>query len=193
MNLHYILLALILGICGVLVAAFMIDEVPTGEEIPEGGGEPVVTYLGHGFTHPEFEAMQAGGDGAARHSRILWLGWIFAMLQIAFFLTCLLIGSRKKGSLGPFLKPIAIGGVIYAGLFTMVFTAYRGYMIEDTHELVLSLPKPTAWMIYGVWFIPLFFMLLYMFNFDSWTFTEEDQQKFDELVAARRASEAGES
>lgn len=193
MKLHYTLLALILGMCGVLVAAFMIDEVPTGEEIPEGGGDPVITYLGHGFTHPEHEAMQAGGDGAERHANVLWLGWIFAMLQVVYFLVSLIAGASRKGKAGPFLIPIVIGGVVYAAVFTMVFVSYRGYMTEDVHDLVLALPASTAWMIYGVWFMPLFFMLLFMFKYDSWIFTKEDQAEFDRIVAARRASEAGES
>ena len=193
MKLPYLLFALLLGMCGVIVAAFMIDEVPYTEAVPEAGGESVKTYLGHGFTHPEFETMQVGGDGAERHAKVLWLGWGFGMLQIAFFLTCLAFGSRKHGRVGPFLKPIAIAGVIYAAIFTMMFVAYRGYANEDSHALFLALPIPTAWMIYGVWIFPLFYMLLYMYHFDSWTFTEEDQAEFDRLVAARRATEAGEA
>ena len=193
MKLPHLLFALLLGMCGVIVAAFMIDEVPYTEAVPEAGGEAVKTYLGHGFTHPKFETMQVGGDGAERHAKVLWLGWGFGILQIAFFLTCLAFGSRKHGRAGPFLKPIAIAGVIYAAIFTMMFVAYRGYANEDSHALFLALPIPTAWMIYGVWIFPLFYLLLYMYHFDTWTFTEEDQAEFDRIVAARRASEAREA
>ena len=190
MKLHLILYALLIGLCGVLVVMFLIGEVPFTEAVAEGDDDPVRTYLGHGFAHPEIPAMDVGGDGAARHEKVLWLGWVYGIIQIVFFLTLLAFGSRKNGIVGPMLKPIALGGVVYIAIFTMMFVAYRGYADEETHALFLSLPKPTAWMIYGVWFFPLCYMFLYMFNFDSWTFTEEDQVEFDRIVAARRAYEA---
>ncbi|MCH7910570.1 MAG: hypothetical protein IIB38_13265 [Candidatus Hydrogenedentes bacterium] len=193
MKLPHLLFALLLAMCAVVVAAFFIEEVPFVEIAPEDGGPVVREYLGHGFDHPEFGAMQASGEGAERHARVLWLGLILGLLEIGFFLTCLVLGAQKNEKFGPLLRPVTIAGAIYAAIFTAIIVTYRGYATEDTHTLFLGLPTPTAWMVYGIWFFPFFFVLLYMHIFDSWTFTEEDAERFREIVAARRKAEAEES
>lgn len=193
MKLPHLLFALLIAMCAVVVAAFFIEEVPYVDTPGEDGGPAVREYLGHGFDHPEIPAMQAGGPGEERHARVLWLGLAFGLLEIAFFLTCLVLGGRKNEKFGPLLRPIAIAGVIYAAIFTAMVVTYRGYAGEDVHATFLAFPTPTAWMIYGVWFFPMFYMLLYMYIFDSWTFTEADAERFREIVAARRKAEAGES
>lgn len=183
MKFPLILFALSLALCGVIVAAFVIPEVPFVDE--EIDGVTQRTYLGHGFEHPDFETMQASVPGAERHPPILWLGLIFGLIQIAFFVTALAFGSEKNGSLGPLAKPFIGFGIVYAAIFTMMILSYRTYMTEETHTLFLALPKPTAWMIYGVWGAPIAFMFLFMFTFDRWTFTEADAKRFEELLAAR--------
>ena len=193
MKLPHLLFALLIGMCGVILAAFLIEEVPYVDAPGEDGAPPVRQYLGHGFDHPAIPAMQAGGPGEERHARVLWLGLVFGLLQIAFFLTSLVFGAQKNEKFGPLLRPVAIAGVIYAAIFTAMVVTYRGYAGEDTHTLFLALPTPTAWMIYGVWFFPLFYMLLYMYIFDRWTWTEADAERFREIVASRRKAEAGES
>jgi hypothetical protein len=34
-----------------------------------------------------------------------------------------------------------------------------------------------------VWLVPLAFMLLYLFTFDTWTYTAEDRKRFERLLA----------
>ena len=193
MKLPWLLFALLLGMCAVVAAAFLIEEVPSIEKPAETGQGTVKEYLGHGFTHAEFETMNAAGPGAERHEKVLWLAWAFGMLEIVFFLTCLAFGGRKAGKVGPLARPIVIGGVVYAAVFTLMVLSYRGYMNEDTHALFLGFPQPTAWMLYGLWVFPFFFLLLYIFIFDRWTFTDEDLARFHEILAQRRANEADES
>ncbi len=193
MKLPHLLFALLLAMCAVVAAAFFIEEVPYVDTPGEDGGPAVREYLGHGFDHPEIPAMQAGGPGEERHARVLWLGLTLGLLEIVFFLTCLVLGAKKNEQFGPLLRPVMIAGVIYAAIFTAMVVTYRGYAAEDTHTLFLGLPTPTAWMVYGVWFFPFFYMLLYMYIFDRWTFTEADAERFSEIVAARRKAEAGDS
>lgn len=185
MKLHILLFAIILGMCAVVIVAFLVGEVPFTETTSESG-EIAKVYMGHGFDHPDFPTMQASGSGAERHAKVLWLGWAYGMLSIGFFLTLLAFGSRKNGSIGPLKKPILIIGIAYAAVFTMMVLSYRGYMNEDTHELFLSFPQPTAWMLFGVWLVPMAFIVVYMRTFDSWTLTEADIERFHALVAERR-------
>ena len=177
------LFAILLAMCAVVAATFFIGEVPTEDVVSEKTGETVQVARGHGFTHPEFKTMQSGGNGEMRHSRVLWLGWAFGMLQIAFFVCLLAFGGQKRGQLGPLGPPLIGGGILFAAIFTAMVYSYNNYMLEDQHAMVLSLPIPTAWMIYGVWPIPIVFMALYMFTFGSWTFREEDMTRLKSILA----------
>lgn len=190
MKLPWILFALSLSMCVLLGVVFSIEEEPFEEVASEDGTTVEKVYKGHGFPHPEFPAMQAGGPGAPRHEKILWLGWVFAILQVAFLVTCLALGASRKGRVGPFAVPLALGGLLMAAVFTFLILSYRAYMTEDSHSLFLSLPRPTAWMVYGVWGFPVFFMLLYILTFKRWFMTEEDLERFREIVAAKRRDDA---
>ena len=133
--------------------------------------------------------MLAGGDGEARHSKIALAGWAFAVLQTVFFVSLLAFGMRKNGESGPALIPIVVCGAIFVVIFSMLFVSYRGYMNEGGSDLFLSLPKATAWMIYGVWLFPVSFVLIYRRYFNSWFLRDEDMERFRALVAEGRAAE----
>lgn len=159
--------------------------------VPERDGTDTV-YMGHGYDHPRYRTMQASGSGLVRHGRILWLGWGFGVLYIGFFISCLALGMRKKEKVGPALIPLTVGGAIFAGIMTLMFFAYRGYMNEESHGFFLALPIPTAWMIYGLWVFPHCFMFLYVFTFDRWNLTHDEVRQFHEMVAEKRGNEAEE-
>lgn len=183
MKYPYLLFAILLAMCAVIATTFVIGETPSKEVVSESTGVVTQTPLGHGFTHPKFSTMQSGGDGALRHQRVLWFGWAFGILQIAFFMCLLAYGGQRNGRLGPLRIPLLIGGIAYAATFTALVYAYQSYMLEQTHTMFLALPAPTAWMIYGIWPVPMVFMFLYMFTFDSWTFRDEDMARFREILA----------
>lgn len=178
-----------------VLIAMAIGETPVRiERIPSGYTAPVVVEIpiGHGIEHPQFPTMQMGADGEARHSRILWVGWLFGLCQIVLFIAALALGMRKENGLGPVKLPLVIGGVIFACIFTMLIYTYRGYMLGDSTGLIFGVPVPTAWMLYGIWLFPVYFVLLYMRAFDSWYLTGADRQRFDGLLAeAKRESHSG--
>lgn len=174
---------------GTVTAAFIAGEEPYVDNEPGESGVVSRTYLGHGVAHDTYSTMLAGGPGAERHSNILWAGWAFAVLQAVFFVALLAFGMRKKGESGPALIPIVVGGAIFVGIFTMLFFAYRTYMNNADPGLVLALPKPTAWMIYGVWFFPVVFVFIYRYFFSTWYLTDEDMERFRAIMAERQAAD----
>jgi hypothetical protein len=188
MKLPHLLFAILLAMCALIATVFVIGESPVVEVISPETGETSQTPLGHGFTHPEFATMQRGGSGAARHERILWFGCAFGLLQILFFVCLLAYGGQRQGRLGPLKVPLMIGGIAYAATFTSLVYTYQGYMLEQTHAMFLSLPVPTAWMVYGLWLVPLVFMFLYMFIFDSWIFRQADIARFEEILAEKQTA-----
>lgn len=183
MKLPGLLFVILLAMCGVVGISLIVGETPSTEILSAETGKVVRTPSGHGIAHPKFATMQSGGDGMARHQPVLWLGWVFAMLQIALFISLLAYGGEKQGRLGPLKVPLLVGGVLYAAIFTALIYSYYQYMQEDKHAMFLSLPIPTAWMIYGVWPIPMVFMFAYMLTFDRWVFRPEDRRRFEQLLA----------
>lgn len=170
MKLSWILFALLVAMCCVLGYVVTIDEVGAG----------------HGVTHPRFPTMQKGGDGLERHSSVIWWAWALGLLEIGLFVGLLALGIRHRGVLGQRKWPLVIGGLLYGAVFTLLVLSYQSYASTGSGSLFLSLPPPTAWMVYGLFGIPLYFHLLYMINFDRWVLTPEDLERFHRLVAARR-------
>ena len=180
MKLAWVLLGLLLAMCVVVAAAFIIGEEPIDlEGIAQG----------HGTTHPDFATINQGGTGADRHTHILWLGWTLGILEISFFVCLLGLGARKKEKMGVMKKPLFICLAIYLGIWTLMIVTYRTYMGESVHSFVLSFPKPTAVMLYMIWPMPLAFMFLFILMFDRWFFTPEDLERFEQIVKTRRERE----
>ena len=173
MKLSWIMLGLLLGMCAVLGIAFFIGEIPNG----------------HGFDHSRISNMQQGGSGAARHEKILWAGWAFGMLQALFFVTCVALGARRRGRLDSVKRPLIAGTLLYVAVFTGLMMAYRNYIAEGAHALLWVFPAPTAFMIYGLWPVPIFFVLLYIWSFDRWIYRPEDEEKFRQIMESRQQRE----
>ena len=194
MNTPRVLFAFLLGMVALVATAILfVEEVPFEEVLGEDGSVVSRTYQGHGIGHPQFSTMLIGGSGADRHEKILWLGWALGVLEIGFFVACLALGLRKAGKVGPAKVPLAIGGIGFAIVFTFLILSYRGYMNEAEHALFFSLPLPTAWMLYGIWFFPVFFIVLYVVTFDTWNLTHDELERFQEILKAKRAQDPEEA
>lgn len=188
MRLDWMVFLLLLAMCAVLGSAFLIEELPfKTTHTPEGIAE--IEYLGHGYEHPRYPTMQVGGDGATRQSKIIWFGWAFGALQIIFFVVCLAMGASRKGKLGPYTLPLAAGCVIFLLVFTALVFSHREYASQATHSLVLNQAAPTAWMVYGLWGFPLYFLFLYILTFDKWFVTDDDLERFGEIMAEKQRNE----
>lgn len=185
MRLPLFLMGILIAMCVVFVAVIATEEIPDG----------------HGFTHPELNphledhpeaavAMQKGGPGWERHERILWLGLIFGLLEIVFFVACLCMGASRMGELPAKVKWPMLGGLIafMASFIALVF-AYRGYANDETPALFLAFPAPTAFMLYAIWPVPLFFMFFFIMIYDRWILTPEDLEKFKKIVEEKRRRE----
>ena len=170
MKLPWVFFALLLAMC------FLVGYVFTVEE----------STLGHGFTHPEFGTMQRGGDGVERHAEVLWCGWLFGVLEISVFVAMLALGLRHRGELLERKWPLLFGLLLYMGVFTLIILTYQAYAAADSRPLFLSLPAPSAWMLYGLWGVPLYFHGLYVLFFDRWVLKGEDLDRFRQIVEAKR-------
>lgn len=174
MKLSSLLMTILLLLCVVLGIAWVLPESENAA----------------GVAHPRVETMMHGGLGDKRHADMTyWLGCAYGTLLIALFTGCMALGARKEGRLGGLKWPFVFGFLIWVAVFAALMISYRSYMTEAEHAQILFLPIPTAWMVYGLWSAPLFFTLLYIVIFNSWTMRPEDEERFAKLVEARRARE----
>jgi len=192
-KLHWVLFACSVGMCICVAAAFMIEERPSKEVVNAETGETETVYLGHGYKHETFtKTMSVGGDGKARHEHIIWLVWALGALICTFFVTTLAFGVRRNEKTGAFGKPMIIGGILFVGTWTMLMLSYNKFMNgEGVGETFLLLPKPTAWMVYGIWFVPLFFIISFIINFEKQYWNKEIEEEFNAILARRDARNVG--
>ncbi len=191
MKVQGLLFACCLGMSLVLAFAFTIEERPAVKVLDIESGETSISYRGHGVAHPDYATLLRGESGKERHEHILWLGWFFGILVSTLFVACLAFGARRNDVVGPIKVPIAIGGVIYLIIWTVMVWTYRDYMNGSMDGRFLALPIPLAWMVYGFWLFPAFFIVLFVVKYEEYFWDEESESKFKEILEAKKRREEG--
>ena len=182
MKLEWVLFGLLLAMCLVVGAAFVIGYDAT--VVTESG----VSYPRAGYPHPQFPSMDVGGPGAPRHAPVLWVAWSFAALQTAFLVACLAFGARRRERVGRIGGALAAGGLVLVGIVTMIVVSYGRFMTAETRGLVLGLPAPTAWYLYVFWPFEFFFVLVFVLAFRRSFVDADTMVRFRALLASRRPS-----
>ncbi len=170
MKLDWLMFFILVGMCLLLGWVMMTPE----------------SSVGHGFDHPQFDHMQQGGDGAARHEGMLWAGWLFGVLQIMLFVVCLAMGSRKPKRNRSWDALLIVGGVIYIATFSLLVFTYHESLVEAKVVFLGPFPLPTTVMLYGLWPMPVYFLVVYFCLFDRWVLTADDMDTYSRLLEARQ-------
>jgi hypothetical protein len=163
--------AIALGLAAILFAAAGVPE----------------RLQGHGIAHSEFAGMQQSGVDAEPDAGLLWLGWSFGALQIAFFAAMLALGARSRRGLRGLGVPLIAASLVYLAIWSALVLAYRSQASAEDPALLLGFPAPTAWMLFALWPCPLIFTLYYVIGFDRWIATPEDLAELDRTLARLRA------
>jgi len=167
MKLEHSLFALVVGMCLVMTMLFVIKPAANAK----------------GTAHPKISSMSQGGDGQARHGGwALVAGWILGVMQISFFVGTALFAIQRQGR-GQGL--VLLAGAAHLLIFAMLIASYVGYLRVPEAPLVWSFPRPTTWMLFGLWTIPVVFTVLYVVNFSSWVFSADDEIRFQKILVDR--------
>jgi len=166
--LPWLFLVLLLGMCGVIGGLFLTEAAP-----PIGA-------------HPLYSSMTQGSVEHQRDATVVALGTAFGVLQLVFFITCLAFGAGARGR--PFVVFVIVGA-LHLVVFGALVTAHTHYLSGADSGLVLSLPEPTAWMLYVLWPLPVVFAGWYSFRFDQVIYPQESRTRFAQLLDRRRAGE----
>ncbi len=168
----------------VVVGAWLIGESDSPQ--PDNSSPPT----GWATRHSEFATMEQSGSGLERNGPVFWLGCAFGLLQLVFFTSCLLLGMQKRSGSGPTARPLLLGGLAWVVVWTGLFWSYHTYMTEAGGSLILGLPAPTAWMLYGAWPFPVLFALYFVYIFHHWFLREKDLKRFQQLLLERETESA---
>lgn len=143
-----------------------------------------------GQPHPELKTMLKGGSSMATNSNTNILAYLFGLCATGLLCLFLILGARRRESLDGIRPWLIISSIVYLLVFTCMYLSDAHYVSSGHQEFVLGWPSPTAWMIYVMWSAPALFVLLYIFKFREWILTEEDEERFAELVKQRRTKES---
>jgi hypothetical protein len=140
----------------------------------------------HGSVHSRFSQMDQGGAGLERHGPVFIAACLLGAVMIAMFV-CLLAWQTKSGrrSWPLFL----LGGALYEAVFSMMcWTYWRSLADPFESSFWGSFPVPVAWLVYGIWLFPGFFIAIYVVRFDEWILPKESMHRFEEILKARLQS-----
>ncbi len=158
---------------GVLLLALGLGDVPAGV-----GGR----------VHPTYGSMMHGAEGGlGRRPDLLWGGWLYGALQIAFFGLCWVLAVRRAGGLGRLRRGTWLAFLAYQAGWAWLVYAYAVYARDpEATALVGAFPVPTAVMVYVVWPLPLLFTGLYLWRFTEQIHTPDDERRLAELLERHR-------
>lgn len=133
-----------------------------------------------GMAHPEFLGMRVGGDAdpvTLLPAHFIQIGTLCAM---SFLMFMALPEARRSGA-------AVLLFVVAALLSILVWVSITVFhdLSEDARQplYLLGFPLASSIAVYGVWLIGLLFSGFYVFGFNRWVFSDQDQMKFDALVA----------
>ncbi len=136
-----------------------------------------------GVEHARFTSLDIGGPGAKRHEPIMAAGWLLGTLILTLIVTLMAFAYRGRLKVvGPLL---AAALVIQIAIYTAMMLSYARQLDASSTELVFAFPRPTAWLLYGLWASKLLFVVIFVASFDSAYWRPQDQAAFERLLAQR--------
>ena len=163
-----LLLAAVALSAGLLLAAALTPEPPGGLVRPHA-------------EHATVLVSAQPGEPAS-----LALGFALGAAQAALFVGCFALALRPADRRGRLGLACWTGLALYEAGWALLFWLYRGFAADPTGPLLGALPAPTAWMLYGLWPLPLWFAWLFWRHFDSAFLSESDLARFRARLAQLR-------
>ena len=162
----------ILGILVLMALAIAIAMMGQAPEMVSGG------------PHPDYSGMSIGGDGAARLQGLWVEGLILYFATFISMPVFCVLGIAKRNRSQPFWT--LMGGVTALNLMFAALLIYFYISFLNTGEtfLLLGFPAPTAMMMFGCWGSAFLFTVIFIWKFDTFIFTPEDEAAVEALVKA---------
>jgi len=144
-----------------------------------------------GFTDADYKTLLHSGQTVASTSATKWLSYFFGIGIIGIFGFVLFMGGRKKEATirKQIYRVLALGLTLYFLVYSAMVNSWWNYVETNSMEYFMGLPKPTAWMVFGMLLTPIFISYFYITKFEDWIYTKTDEQHFAEIIANRQKKE----
>lgn len=140
---------------------------------------------------PASAALLHSIEKVANSNQAIGIGWLMTLLISGIMGSVILLGVRHKGQAGPY-RPWIIGAFIVVALvFSALTYSYSSYTQGLSDTFFGGYPAPTAWMIYGIWFLPIGIIAIFIATFDQWFLRPEDLAAFRQMVQASQEEKGG--
>ena len=167
--------SLFLGLLGLLVFCLLLIlvlQILPPQDLPAGA------------PHVQFTTLQSSGTSVYDSSPHWAIGLSFGLAIIGIFGVTLYIGGHRQDpqKRKSIFRAFGIGMLAYFGVFLLLINAYQHYHQTGVTPYFLGYPAPSAWMIYGIWLVPLVFTTMYVMKFDDWVLSAEEVEEFKRIV-----------
>jgi hypothetical protein len=142
---------------------------------------PQVQYAS-GYPHPDIAGMYISKATIDDLPLTRWLGYFFGVGIIFLFAMLIYIGNLKAGKTTGIARFIIIGMIAYWLVYTGMVLAHWQYD-KGLNDFFFWLPKPTAWMFIGLWFVPLIITCAYYFRFEKYVISKEEETAYKAELA----------
>lgn len=141
-----------------------------------------------GTVDSDFKTLRHSGQTVATTSATKWLAYLFGMGILGIFGFVIFIGGRKQDAdiRKKMYRVLGIGMFLYFLVFNAMVNSWWNYVDTNSMEYFMGLPKPTAWMFFGLMVIPFFMSFFYITKFNQWVYTDEDEARFKEILEKRK-------
>ena len=170
MKIAHVMFALLLAMCATLVVAAFVPEPAAG----------------HVADHPDFSTMARTVDGPDS-VRLRVVGGVFAALQVGLFVSCIALGIRRSAGKTGLL--LGIGAALYLASIVLLVATHLYYAGDPQPQMWWGFPRPTAVMLFLVWPVPAWFVVLYVWKFDSWIVEPDTEDQLQSLAKSHRRRE----
>ena len=135
-----------------------------------------------GLAHPSIPLIHVGADGMARLVGVGSWMFVFGCLVLMLVMTFIMLGTGKHNRSRWFFISILGSLLIMLFVWWHVYDGHRSFLESGKTDYFLGFPAATAWLTYGIWLSGIPLILLYSLGFRKFIYTEQDEQKFEQLI-----------
>ncbi len=141
-----------------------------------------------GTTDVTYNTLHKSGNTVASTTYLKWVSYFFGLTIIGLFCLGVFMGAAKKDKAvqKKIYQVLGIGSFLYILVYSGMVFSWWNYVATNNMDYFMGLPQPTAWLIFGLLFIPIFMSFFYITQFNKWIITEEEMMAFEKIKERRK-------
>lgn len=119
--------------------------------------------------------MEIGGTLALEDAEQWGLGLAFGIVTIFALVGSLMFAAQHAKYALQVTLAVLCGGILYVAMFVVMMLSFRDYVREGP-SLLGPFAAPTTWMVFGLWAVPMIFVVMYCVKFNTWFAPQTESQ-----------------